>query len=129
MFKGITRIAQFNGALTEKLQNQSKPKHAFDEMFELAMNFLANPWNLWDSGQINLRKAVLRLAFSERITYLRNEGFRTPKTALPFKVLGGFCGDKREMARPEGFEPPTPWFVARYSIQLSYGRSRKRRFC
>lgn len=26
------------------------------------------------------------------------------------------------MARPEGFEPPTPWFVAMYSIQLSYGR-------
>ena len=26
------------------------------------------------------------------------------------------------MARPERFELPTAWFVARYSIQLSYGR-------
>jgi hypothetical protein len=27
------------------------------------------------------------------------------------------------MARPERFELPTPWFVAKYSIQLSYGRA------
>ena len=26
------------------------------------------------------------------------------------------------LARPERFELPTPWFVAKYSIQLSYGR-------
>jgi hypothetical protein len=29
------------------------------------------------------------------------------------------------VARPERFELPTPWFVARYSIQLSYGRTVK----
>ena len=26
------------------------------------------------------------------------------------------------MARPKRFELLTPWFVAKYSIQLSYGR-------
>ena len=29
------------------------------------------------------------------------------------------------LVRPAGFEPTTPWFVAKYSIQLSYGRNRK----
>ncbi len=27
------------------------------------------------------------------------------------------------LVRPAGFEPTTPWFVAKYSIQLSYGRN------
>jgi hypothetical protein len=26
------------------------------------------------------------------------------------------------LVRPERFELPTPWFVAKYSIQMSYGR-------
>ena len=29
------------------------------------------------------------------------------------------------MARPAGIEPTTPWFVAKYSIQLSYGREER----
>ena len=31
--------------------------------------------------------------------------------------------NSEKMARPDRFERPTAWFVARYSIQLSYGRA------
>jgi hypothetical protein len=38
-------------------------------------------------------------------------------------TLGGVLAIFDGLARPERFELPTPWFVARYSIQLSYGRA------
>jgi hypothetical protein len=60
-------------------------------------------------------------------------------TALSRCVLSGTWATRRnetlpmcsvrtqeDLARPEGFEPPTPTFVALYSIQLSYGRACRR---
>ena len=40
--------------------------------------------------------------------------------------MGTANREEEGLARPERLELPTPWFVARYSIQLSYGRVRKR---
>ena len=51
------------------------------------------------------KRAVLKLAFKERLTYARNEGFRTPNIALPFRALADFSGEKVAMALPTGFEP------------------------
>ena len=44
----------------------------------------------------------------------RKRGLAAPSSFAPKSL---FC-----LARPERFELPTTWFVARYSIQLSYGR-------
>ena len=40
--------------------------------------------NLWASERLEHKEAVLKLAFADRLTYVRNEGFRTPDLALPF---------------------------------------------
>ena len=43
------------------------------------------------------------------------------QTAVAVDVITAQCRGEK-LARPERFELPTAWFVARYSIQLSYGR-------
>ncbi|MFQ6549895.1 recombinase family protein [Aestuariibius sp. 2305UL40-4] len=104
----IDRLETEKLLLTEKLRKTGQPKRSFEEMFELAMAFLASPWKLWASGNLPLQRTVLKLAFAERLAYCRKEGLRTPKTTLPFKALEAFSTGEREMARWGGFEPPTP---------------------
>ena len=40
----------------------------------------------------------------------------------PKKIATAWVAIFLGLARPERFELPTPWFVAKYSIQMSYGR-------
>ena len=64
---------------------------------------------------------MLKLVFADRLAYVRNQGYRTAKSTLPFKALGAFYDSESEMAIPGGLEPPTPCLEGRCSIQLSYG--------
>lgn len=104
----LSRLEKEKLFTEEKLALQAKPKYGFAKMFEHAMTFLANPWNIWVSGQEHGRKIVLRLCFSERLAYSRESGFRTPKTTLPFNVLEGFSMGNCEMAHLGRFEPRPP---------------------
>ena len=119
----IQKLEEDKLLIKEKMANVGHPKSGFDETLRTALAFLSNPWNLWVSGRLEDRKAVLKLAFAKRLEYKRNEGFRTANLSLPFKALTQVFGDKMEMARPKGFEPLTPRFVVWCSIQLSYGRA------
>ena len=57
-------------------------------------------------------------------------GQRMMFRVLPVETLvkqKGLPGGRpsKKVARLAGFEPTTPWFVAKYSIQLSYSRTQK----
>lgn len=65
--------------IASKLKKSDKSAYRFEDIIEPGIKFLENPWNLWASGEISLRRLVLRLAFADPMIYDRNKGYRTEK--------------------------------------------------
>ena len=91
--------------LQEKRDTEASPKDTQRDKFELALRFFSSPCYLWDNGNLEAKRTVMKLAFEDRLVYCRNKGLRTPRTTLPFKVLEGDCGSFEAMAERQGFEP------------------------
>ena len=123
--KRIEELEEHKLLIRAKMANAGRPASSFESTLRTALEFLRNPEILWNSGRLDDRRAVLKLAFGGRLTYNRNDGLRTANLALPFKLINDLpatSGEKWEMARPKRFELLTPRFVVWCSIQLSYGR-------
>ncbi len=86
----IVTLERRKAVLAEQMHKQTEPKGSFEEKLEPALIFLSNPWKLWETGEVALRRLVLKLVFTDRLKYCRNEGARTPEISFPFKLLGGF---------------------------------------
>ncbi len=93
--------------LREKAQKTGQPQYTFEQMFELSMLFLTNPWKIWCSGDFKLRRILLRLAFLERPRYYRKDGSLNVKKSLPFNLLGSKSMFDCKMVLPERFELST----------------------
>ena len=94
--------------LREKAVQCTAPAKGFEETLRTALDFLGNPCKLCDSERTEHKKAVLRMAFSDQLTYVRDKGFLNPNLALSFKALGQFSDQKGRMVGARGFEPLTP---------------------
>ena len=101
--------------LSEKVQLCGRPLASFEDTFRTAIEFLGNPQKLWDSNNIEHRRMLLRMAFADKITYDRNQGFRTAAMSQPFLALEDFKHGKYEMVDPSGIEPLTSSLPARRS--------------
>ncbi len=105
--KQIRKLNAQQIEITEKMEKISLPRLDFDETFRTALTFLSNPYKLWESGEQSTQNLVIKLAFADNLTYHRNQGFQTPKTALPFRMLGAMKLNFCEEVSPDGFEPST----------------------
>ncbi|MEP5729556.1 MAG: hypothetical protein ABJL67_09275 [Sulfitobacter sp.] len=111
----IIALERGKAVLTEQMHKQTEPNGTFEEKLEPALTFLSNPWKLWETGHVVLRRVVLKLAFADRIKYCRNKGARTPEIAFPFKALDAFSTSVlRNGARGRNRTTDTRIFNARH---------------
>ena len=103
----IHKLEKEKVTIDQKIKNCGRPLKSFDETFEPAVRFLANPYKLWESERLEDKRSVLKLVFAERLTYDRNEGVRTSVLSLPFSLLSNLKGSEYAMVELRGIEPLT----------------------
>ena len=86
----IRQLEEKKIVINENIAKSGKPLRDFEETFRTALDFLVNPWNLWVSERLEDKRAVLKLAFADRLMYDCIKGFRTAILAFPFKYLDAF---------------------------------------
>lgn len=83
--------------LDEKMAQNTPKKGSEMKNYRTALAFIYNPLILWQKGNLEIRNTMLKLLFTEPITYERNIGYRTTNLSLPFKHLRHLKMEKRTM--------------------------------
>lgn len=103
--KKIKSLGEEKLVLSEKIQSGGQTRSSFDEAVRTLMRWMKNPRVLWLSEALEDKRAFLKLTFGGHLVYKRFEGFRTPETTLPFRLLGGLECSNCMVAERVGFEP------------------------
>lgn len=95
--KRIDKLEKQKIVLSEKAAKQLPKTKSKRECMELSLKFLSSPWDIYENGSHAMKQTVLKLAFTEPLTYCPNEAYGTPQFSFPFKVLGEITHGKKEM--------------------------------
>lgn len=101
--KKIAELSSEKLVLQEKAANTATPKHTFEEMFELAIQFL-KPMETLTIQEFRVQKIGAQTRVCRPFGVSAKYRFSNSKNQYAFQLLESFSADKKAMARPTGFE-------------------------
>jgi site-specific DNA recombinase len=117
--KEIEKLTNEEQVLENQSQVMRSTKPDFGTALDITFDFLKNPYVYWSKDDLKSKHLVLKLVFSDRLTYERGVGFRTANLALPLRVFElNELGDSTDVD-PTGLEPATSSLQMRRSSQMS----------
>ncbi len=105
--KQIEELAAREEKLKEKNDPAKKPKIEFRTALRMVFDYLENPYDKWEKGDLSDKNLVMNLVFEGVLFYDRGIGFRTAPLALPLRVFEHFAVSKSQGVETGGIEPPS----------------------
>ncbi len=79
----------------------------FDQAFVYVADLLGNSVEVWNKGDLEMRRRVLDITFAGRFSYDKEQKFRTPELSQIYGWFRHPPDDKSEMVPATGLEPAT----------------------
>ena len=112
----IKELESQKAVLQRDLGKKNETELTTEEKLETVYNFISKPYKLWDSGALDDQRTALKLTFSNKLIYDKENGFRTAAYALPFRLLRESASNNSSLVHPAGVEPTTSAFGGQHSI-------------
>jgi site-specific DNA recombinase len=94
--KQIDELAKQEEKLNEETSPEKKRKIDFRTALRMVFDYLANPYDKWENGDLSDKKLVMNLVFEDVLLYDIGTGFRTAPLSLPLRVFEHFATSKMQ---------------------------------
>ena len=84
----LSELAEKEMVLKHSIKSFETHRPSIETALDIVFDFLKNPLDRWQKGDIYRKRLVLRLVFEENLVYNKNSGFETAILSLPLRV---FC--------------------------------------
>jgi site-specific DNA recombinase len=83
----LSELAEKEMVLKHSIKSFETHRPNIETALNIVFDFLKNPLDRWQKGDIHRKRLVLRLVFEENLVYNRKSGFETAILSLPLRVF------------------------------------------
>jgi site-specific DNA recombinase len=117
-----SRFEQEIAGLESQIAEVESEKATFEQLWEFSKSLLVDIATAWGKADVDQKQRVQNVLFPTGLKYHPQEGILNSNNDCLFNQLEDFVSGKMNMVRPERFELPAFWFVARWGVSFVNAR-------
>jgi len=111
--RSISKKEEYKNTLRDKYSLMNKSGINFETAVNGVLDFIENPYDAWNKGDLLQKSRIQRLVFIRPLKYSKSKGFGTAEMSLPFSISGISNVSKSSVVEMGGIEPPSENFQSR----------------